>query len=304
MKPSQVTANWLVSCGMLAIMFVTFSTANTYADDKQNRRSIQLRSASLGDEAFTEPIETIQVACSEFGIIGNVNVKRGQVVEADQLLFELDMSVLKASLRLAQAKANSKASRRAAEVEFETKSTRYEKLVRLISQKAGSPQEVERAKADVEVARQNVEAIIEEIEQYSLESQRIESQMERRRVRSPIAGVVIDTRKKKGEYVANSDPHLATVVQLDTLRVVFYLPTSRAAKIKSGHDAEILLTETNQKAKGSVEYVAPITNADSGRVRVEVLIENANHQYRSGVRCRLLETSVRQSMNDPIFMDR
>ncbi len=254
------------------------------------------RIGSAGEEAFTEPIETIKIAAAETGIIGKVVVKRGDTVTADDLLFELDMTVLEASKRLALAKASSKARLRAAEVEFNAKTKSYHKRVKLLEDQAGSPEEVEKAKTEVDLAQQNIEAIVEEQEQASLETKRIETQMEQRRTRSPIDGVVIDVRRKPGEYVSNADPHIATVVQLETLRVVFYLPTGRAASIKSGDVVNLLLPETNQRTEGTVEYVAPITNADSGRVRVEVLVDNESGDFRSGVRCRILESSsTRQS---------
>lgn len=257
------------------------------------------RVAATGDEAFTEPIETIKIAAAENGIIGNVAVKRGDTVESEDLLFELDMSVLEASRRLATAKASSKARLKAAEVEFEAKTKSYDKRVKLLADRAGSPEEVEKAKTEVELARQSIEAIVEEQEQASLETKRIETQMEQRRTRSPIDGVVVDVRRKPGEYISSADPHIATVVQLDTLRVVFHLPTSRAATIKSGDVANLLLPETGQRTEGTVEYVAPVTNADSGRVRVEVLVENKSREFRSGVRCRILESSTRRSMLTP-----
>jgi RND family efflux transporter MFP subunit len=301
-RTSQITRVLNVSV-VLAIVLVgqTIACANHNDDEKDDlrlSRANQLRALSAGDEAFTEPIETIKIASAESGIVGKVKIKRGDTVGVDDLLFELDMSVLEASKRLASAKANSKARLKAAKVEYEAKTKRYKKLVTLREDGAGSAEEVEKAQTDAEVARQSVEAIIEENEQAALETKRIESQMELRRVRTPIQGIVIDVRKKEGEYVASSDPHLATIVQLETLRVVFYLPTSRVSKIKQGDNAELLLTETKQHAKGLVEYVAPITNADSGRVRVEVLIPNDEGAYRSGVRCRVLEVFAQQSMLD------
>ncbi len=283
---------------LLVIAGQTISVANEddrKIDQKRSHGS-ELRKFSAGDEAFTEPIETIRIASAENGIVGKVKVKRGDVVQKDDLLFELDMSVLEASKRLAQAKAGSKARLKAAEIEFDAKSKRYDQLVELQKEGAGTKEEVEKAKTDVEVARQSVEAFIEENEQAALETKRIESQMELRRVRTPIGGIVVDVRRKAGEYVSNSDPHLATVVQLDTLRVVFYLPTSRVKKMNRGDSADVLLTETEQQAKGLVEYVAPITNADSGRVRVEVLIPNSAGEFRSGVRCRVLDVFPGQSM--------
>ena len=284
----------------MLLLALGISTAS-FANDEGNEILNVLRASSGGDEAFTEPIETIKIASGENGIIASVTVKRGDTVAADDLLFELDMSVLESSRRLAQAKANTTARLKAAEAEFESKQKRYQQLVQLLREKAGNPEEVERAKTDTEVARQSVEAIIEENEQNRLETKRIESQMERRRIRAPIHGVVVDVLKKPGEYVSSNDPHIATVVQLKTLRVVFYLKTARAVNLKQGDAADLLLTETDQQAKGIVEYVAPITDADSGRVRVEVLINNELGEYRSGVRCRIVETFSRQSVSDSVI---
>ena len=262
---------------------------------RPSNRVNKLRSLSSADEAFTESYQKILVASADDGIVSRVKVKRGDIVAVSDLLFELDMSVLEASRRLSRAKANMKAKLRSAEVQFATNTKRFEQKVELLNENAGSPEEVQRAKTEAEISKQNVEAILEEAEQFRLETQRIESQMEQKRVRSPINGVVTDVRKKVGEYVSINDPHVVTIEQLDSLRVVFYLPTERAIKIKIGDTADILLTDEQQHAKAIVEYVAPVTNADSGRVRVEVAIENELGQFRSGVRCRMLETFSQQS---------
>ncbi len=268
----------------LAVLLVFIQAV--FADDHR------LRSSSIaitGDEAFTEPIEKIQVACSESGIVEHFNVRRGDQVDAGQLLLELNTAVLESSRQLALAKTNSTAKRNAANVELEQKKIRYQKLVQLYQDQAGSAEEVEKAKSEMLIAQENVAGIQDELEQYRLEVKKIESQMERRRVRSPISGVVIDVRKKPGEFVSLNDPHVATIVRLETLQVVFHLPTREAKSFQQGDQIRILMIESNQTAIGVVDYVAPITSADSGRVRMDVLIENDQGTYRSGVRCRMLE---------------
>lgn len=282
------------------LWFVCLSTLTDWSlaaplqPDRRNSEHNRYASAS-SNEAFTEPYQTIQIASAEPGIIANIKVQLGDMVDTGDLLFEMDMSVLEASRRLAQAKANSQARLKAAEVEHESKLKRYQQLVDLVKENAGSPEEVERAKTQSEIARQGVAAIAEEKAQFALETKRIESQIEQRRIRSPIAGVVIEIHKKPGEYVSSNAPQLATVVQLQTLRAVFHLPTRTAVKLQRGDVVQIQLTETEQSAAAIVEYVAPITKADSGRVRVDVRIDNQLGQYRSGVRCRMLETIPQQS---------
>ncbi len=250
-----------------------------------------------GDDAFTEPIEEIKVATAEMGIVKKIHVKKGDTVGPNDLLIELDMSVLEATRRIAESKANNKARIKAAEIEFQIKNTRYEKLVSLVRDGAGSPEEGERALADTQVAKQNIEALLEEAEQHRLEVQQYEAQMERRRIRSPIHGQVVEIRKKVGEHISNNDPHIVTVVRFDTLRAIFHIATAKAIKMQKGDIVEVVVPETNQRTRAEVEFVAPITQADSGRVRVDVTIDNQTHEFRSGVRCRLVGGIVRATSN-------
>jgi hypothetical protein len=48
------------------------------------------------------------------------------------------------------------------------------------------------------------------------------------------------------------------------------------------------LPETDEVAAGLVELVSPITDAESGMVRVKVLVPNAEGRYRAGVRAVLV----------------
>lgn len=284
----------------LALLVTASADAQTTTDhplssQRYQRRQQLLNYAPAGtdtlnaysNDAFTEPVEKILVACPEAGIVDQVKVKLGDSVSQDQVLVELDMSVLKAARRVAMSKASGKAKLTAAEVEFDLKSQRYQKLAQLYREGAGSPEEAGKARGEAEVARQNVEAILETVDQSRLETEQIDAQIERRRIRSPIDGVVVEITREKGEYISSADPHIATVVSLDQLKVIFYLPTEIATGFKEGDRVRISLPETDQTATAIVDYVSPVTNADSGRVQVDVLIDNDRGKYRSGVRCRI-----------------
>ena len=257
--------------------------------------NVVLKSRSR-DEAFIEPIETIKVAAGESGIVAAVLPELGDTVKQGQLMIEMDQRVLQARLDVAAAKASSNARRVSAEVELKAKTDRFEKVEALLRNDAGSPGEVEKARSEMEVARQTVAQIENEIEQFQLEVKQIEAEIELRKIRSPIDGVVVDVRHQPGEYISVSDPHIVTIVRLETLQAVFYLPTSAAKKMNAGDTVELLLTETGATAAAMIRYVAPITNADSGRVRVDVEIDNAEGTLRSGVRCVIVPGSNRTSM--------
>ena len=246
---------------------------------------------------FTEPVKKIKISAAESGPVARICIKRGRQVRRGELLLELDTTVLDANRKVALAKSETMSRIDALKIESQVRKQRYEKLHKLQEDGAGSLEEVRRAKADASVAALEVDAALEEMQLRKLELQEIEARIEQRQVHSPIAGVITEVKKEAGEYVSMQDPHVATVVQLDQLRVTFYVPTRVAVSINAGAEVDLMLTETNQKCVGAVEYVGVVTEADSGTVRLDVLIDNPNRTFRSGVRCEMQSpvSSIRES---------
>lgn len=238
-------------------------------------------------EGFTEAIEDIHVAVAETGVVQEIAVQLGQAVEKDELMVRLDSQVLRASLKTAQSKAKADANLQSAIIEHDTLAKRLIKVEELLGEGAARPEELVRAKADAQVAFHKVAAIREQLEVARYQLKELEAQIERKSVRSPIQGIVVELYRKPGEHVAINAPQIVRVVDLSQLRVTFHLPTPTALLMNVNDRLKLHFPETNQSAMGVVEYVSPITNADSRRVRVDVLIDNANGDYRSGLRCNI-----------------
>lgn len=238
-------------------------------------------------QGFTEPYHEIEVASPETGIVQAIRVKQGQRVEQGQVLAVLDDKILLTALAIARAKANATAQLDAAEAEFELRQRRLLKLESLRREGHASQEEVERTRTDVQIARARVLAAQEERELAGLEVGRIEVQLERRRIVSPISGIIARLHKEAGEFVSATAPEIATVVQLDYLRVKLYLSTAAAERLAPDQTLTLLFPDTAQQSEGKVDFVSPTTDADSGTVRVEVLLDNRTGNYRSGVRVRL-----------------
>lgn len=235
-------------------------------------------------EGFAEPVRIIESAAAAEGRIAEVAVKRGDRVQRGDLLVMLDTSILEASLNIAKARAENTAKTEATQVEYELKQQRFDQLANLVKAGAGSPEEVKRARAEAQVAHLNVVAAQQEQQLAALQLAEIEARLEQRCVRSPVDGIVTEVLKEIGEHVSTSNPHVATVVELDQLRLTFYLPTQLAMQIAPGQSLNITFPELSQQDVGKVEYVSQVTQADSGRVRVDVLLDNSKDQSRSGIR--------------------
>jgi multidrug resistance efflux pump len=117
------------------ILLLTFA-ATTIADDSH---------FSTSWEAFTEPYQLIEVAAPEAGRVAKVHVKRGSRVHAGDVLVELDNSVLQVKRKMAQKRIENRARLEAARVEFEKQQRRYDTLLALSREGAGTPDELREA---------------------------------------------------------------------------------------------------------------------------------------------------------------
>lgn len=238
-------------------------------------------------EGFTEPFRTIHVASAESGIVSRVFVREGEVVTAGQQLVTLDDEVHRMLLEIAKQQMDATGRVNSTRAEVELHQSRFAKLSELRQAGQAYQQEVDRARADVEVALGRLLAIEEDIALKKLEHRKIAVQLERRTVTAPVNGVVAVLTKNIGEYVSPVDPEVVTIVQLNPLRATFLMNRDQSAKVRVGTQITIAFTDSNMSAVGVVEQVSELTDAESGTVPVRIQIENREGKYRSGERCTL-----------------
>jgi RND family efflux transporter MFP subunit len=239
-------------------------------------------------EGFTEPFQVIDVAAAEMGIIDDIEVREGDRVGEGDVLATLDKEVLEVTLQIAAEAKAAQGQLAAAAAELRLRTERLERLTALRESQHASGQEVIRAVEEKEVAEGNLLAIQESLQVKALEYERIKAQLERRNVRSPVDGVVTEIYKDAGEFVAPTDPIVLTVVQLDPLFATFSIPAQYVRNLKSGGTVILRIGTTSSKTKGTLEFVSPVTNAQSGTVTVKVKVANSGGRFRSGERCKLL----------------
>ena len=242
-------------------------------------------------DGFTEPYRKIDVAAAETGVVAKILVHEGDRVAKGQSLATLDNDVLEVSREIAEANLQAQGKLDSALAERGLRATRLQRLEPLRAEGHASQEEVDRAKADLAVADANVRIAREQRLLDGLERKKIEAMIERRTLRSPIDGVVSKIYRDEREFVSPNAAAVLTVVQLDPLRVIFSLPTAAAAGLTAAQAVTVELPESGVKVRGKVEFIAPVTEAESGTVRVKVVVENPDGAYRCGVRCLLnLET--------------
>ena len=239
-------------------------------------------------EAFAEPYRTIQVATSDMGIIREVLVREGDVVDAEQPLVKLDDELTKASLEIAKQNLASRGALNSAEAELRLHKSRSEKFEALVRSGNARPEELERTVMEKEVAAARVLTAQETLVVRKLELERIQIELERKVVRSPLKGVVTKVHREVGEFVSPNDPVVVTVVQLDPLLATFSLRPAQASQLQQGRSVQVMFALSDTPVRAEVELVSRVTDARSGTVRVKVRIPNAKGTCRSGDRCVLM----------------
>ena len=103
---------------------------------------------------------------------------------------------------------------------------------------------------------------------------------------APLNCVVLRQLKKIGEtlVVSAGVENILRVVHIDSLYFVAYPNGKYAGQIKLGQKAEIMLPlRPQEKVVGEVAYVDPGVEANSGSIRVKILVKNPGHKLNHGL---------------------
>lgn len=153
------------------------------------------------------------------------------------------------------------------------------------------PDELTKAKADVAIAVAELRGAQESQQIAELEYQRLQAQIGRRTVKSPISGVVVRISRERGELVSGAEAAIAHIAELGRLNVVSYVSAAAARSLKRGEPMAVTLAD-GKEVKGKIDFISPTVDPRSGTRQVKVLLKNSGGDIRSGTRAAL-------ALNDP-----
>ncbi len=238
----------------------------------------------------TEPKEEIDLAFPETGILSAVAVNEGDRVEKGQLLMELESSIQVARKKIAEIRAGSLAGMRSARAEMQMRERRLEQ-VRGLGARSSNPDELARAEADFEMATASFQTAEEGAATAAIELELVEAEIERRKLRSPINGIVVDILRDVGESLVGADAIAVKVVDLSALHLVVHMKSSEAILLHEGSSLMVAPFNTSKESpiwtRATLEFVSPVANVSSGTRKVRLLLENSANQHQSGVKYQI-----------------
>lgn len=240
---------------------------------------------ALEIEAFSEPYREALVATAETGVLIRIDVVEGQRVAAGEAIAELDVGVLSSSLAIAEARAKASGAIRSARAVVKLRRGRLAALDALERQGHAREVELASARSELDIARAKLVMAEEARDAALLERDRIAGQIERRTIRSPFDGTVTRVHKEVGEILRPGEEAVATLADLERLLLELPVPSGDARRLRAGQPVEVRMAMVEAPVEAAVERIAPVTDADSGTVRVRVVMDNASGALRSGARC-------------------
>lgn len=238
-------------------------------------------------EGFTEPFRKVDVSAGEPGVITSIDVEPGQIVARGDKLLSLDTSVLEATLAMARQRAGASGAVDAARAELALRQERLEQIKTLRERGHTTHRELSRAQTDVKIAVARLTLMEEELLLNQLDCKRIEAQIARRKIRSPLDAVVAEVHREVGEANLVTEPRIITLVQLKKLRVRFSVTPEQTLQLSEEQVVELSLPDVNKKVPGRIQHIAPVLDAKSGTLEINIVINNENGKLRSGTRCLL-----------------
>jgi membrane fusion protein (multidrug efflux system) len=199
-------------------------------------------------------IQGVDVATQVAGVVKSIAFKANERVAANQLLVQIDDEIERADVLSAEAAV---ARDRA----------QLERTRQLRTSGVNSAATLEEAQSTLAASESNLAKIRAVLDQKAIEA--------------PFAGIVGIPQVDVGEYVQPGTV-IATLQQLDTMRVDFTVPEQQAGDLTIGQPASFGLTETDLKYRGKVIGIDPKVDPQMRLVSVRAELENPDNDLRPG----------------------
>ena len=201
-----------------------------------------------------EPVRGTDVSAEEQGTVARILRDKGASVASGQVLVELDRRLLAADLEAARS-------------DLKMQEYNFDKIKQLYEARKLSRIDLLTAEAQYEQALARREIAQE--------------RYDRSAIKAPFAGIVADRYVEPGQLVAPGT-RVARVIDPFTLKLRGYVTEREIAGVTEGDSAEVVLTGTDQTARGSVAWVGFEASRGSGKFPIEIQIANPDLIYRSG----------------------
>ena len=217
-----------------------------------------------------ETVSRSRVAAPVAGLIQKLTVRDGDLIEADQVLAELDIEALQVHRRTLQAQMLETAARKRA---AESKQSRAQEL---FDANLLPAEQLDDARFEVEAIAARYTALGAEIEETDVSIRQAV-------IRAPFAGAVTQRLMEVGMWVKVGDP-VYEIVATDSLEVRVDVPEIHFSKVRPGQAAEVSFDALpSMKLTGKIRSLGAEAEPSARTFPVKIEITTNGQRVRPGM---------------------
>lgn len=252
-------------------------------------------------EALVTVIAQVDVPAEEAGVLEELNVDIGKLVQKDEDIGRIDDklnriedAVARVEYEIAKIQAANDVDLRFAERSKDLAQAELDRYLGAIERYAKSISESEMDQQRLQLKRATLshEQAVRDREIASLteEGKKLSTDLadertQRRRIKSPLTGMVVRVLKHRGEWLSPGEP-VVRIIRLDRMRVEAFVDGNKHGQELKG--CPVTLTATvppsnrTKQFKGNIIFVSPEQAAGRGGRRVVAEVENPDLYLSAG----------------------
>jgi len=238
-------------------------------------------------DCVIEPRQVVELGSAENGVVRELLVDRGDTVEEGEAVARLDYDLQALALELATLNAERNDEVRSSRAQLDYRRREAARIRQLHEKNIVSTKQLDEAQVETRLADYSLRAA--QVDQRAAEVERrlAEARLERRTIRSPVSGVVVELTMSPGELTHDQAP-LMTIAQIDPLNVEVFVPIEYYGQISEGMEVAVLPgPPVNGSHTARVEVVDRVLDTASGTFGVRLRLPNPDHALPAGVKCQV-----------------
>jgi len=266
------------------LSILAFANSVSFADIKASSSNNKI--SNMPDfECLIQPDMVVNITSPTIGILDSINVDKSDYVKKGEVLALLESGVQKASAEVAKAQAERLDEIRLRETDLAFAKRKLVRITELHEKHSISPLEMDEAETAVSRAELELRKAENENVLARLEYDKAIQILERRTIRSPIDGIIVNKSAFPGELT--EDKPIFTIAKVDPLRVELIVPVEYFGFIKPGMKTRITPEiESTSKHIATVTVVDKVIDAPSGTFSVRLSLPNPKQELPGGLKCQ------------------
>ena len=243
----------------------------------------------------TEANRQVEVRAETMGQVVSEPLRKGSFIIKNDLLCRIDpgtrlISLAEAESALSQAKSmlpaaeaqlsEAKARLTEANLNFNVTTGLAENGFASDSTLAAAEATVESAKADVQAAHSQLEGARAGVQTARTAIATVEKEIEKLEIRAPFDGLLESDSAEIGSLLKSGD-HCATIIQLNPIKLVGFVPESNIDKLQLNAGVQARLA-TGRIVNGRVNFISKAADPGTRTFKVEAIVPNSDLTIRDG----------------------